>query len=189
MLMMGFRRMICEPPAAIGASGQRSLSPRTVSADSRRVLPAVAAQTEKVGPVKRTLPRLLHTRPREGLSFAASSFSGPGFTQSSPPAARSPSPRSLAIDAGLPTSHNSRRRPVSYLPPNRSRTSLLLRRGSHAKPVFAVASSADPQQHGRVGHGARTALVGDGRIGYWYTNSRSPEGRLSLRRAGDPLDY
>lgn len=95
---------LSEPPAAIGASGQRSLSPRTVSAHSRRVLPAVAAQTEKVGPVKRTLPRLLHTRPREGLSFAAPSCSGSGFTQSSPPAARSPSPRSLAIDAGLPTS-------------------------------------------------------------------------------------
>lgn len=167
---------LSEPPAAIGASGQRSLSPRTVSAHSRHVLPAVAAQTEKVGPVKRTLPRLLHTRPREGLCFAASSFSGPGFTQSSPPAARSPSPRSLAIDAGLPTSPQLTTTPRFISP---------------TKPVphLAVASSADPQQHGRVGHGARTALVGDGRIGYWYTNSRSPEGRLSLRRAGDLLDY
>ena len=165
-----------EPPAAIGASGQRSLSPRTVSAHSGRVLPAVAAQTEKVGPVKRTLPRLLHTRPREGLSFAAPSCSGSGFTQSSPPAARSPSPRSLAIDAGSqpsPTSGQPTTAPrfISPTKPHRDR---------------AVASSADSRQHG---HGARTALVRDGRIGYWYTNSRSPEGRLSLRRAGDLLDY
>lgn len=85
MLMMGFRRIICEPPAAIGASGQRSLSPRTVSAHSRRVLPAVAAQTEKVGPVKRTLPRLLHTRPREGLSLLCRHAPAPASRNPPPP--------------------------------------------------------------------------------------------------------
>lgn len=107
MLMMGFRRIICEPPAAIGASGQRSLSPRTVSAHSRRVLPAVAAQTEKVGPVKRTLPRLLHTRPREGLSLLCRHAPAPASRNPPPPAARSPSPRSLAIDAGSQPSPTS----------------------------------------------------------------------------------
>lgn len=40
------------------------------------------------------------------------------------------------------------------------------------EPVIAVALSDDPQQLGRFGHGGQTGLVRDGRIGYWYTNSR-----------------
>ncbi len=47
------------------------------------------------------------------------------------------------------------------------------------EPVIAVALSDDSQQHGRLGHGGQTGLVRDGRIGYWYTNSRSPEGRVA----------
>ncbi|PDS48561.1 hypothetical protein CO662_29190 [Rhizobium anhuiense] len=45
-------------------------------------------------------------------------------------------------------------------------------------PVIAVALSEDSQQHGRVGHGGQTGLVRDGRIGYWYTNSRFARGAI-----------
>ncbi|SCB47064.1 hypothetical protein GA0061103_0074 [Rhizobium multihospitium] len=50
------------------------------------------------------------------------------------------------------------------------------------EPVIAVALSDDAQQHGRLGHGGQTGLVIDGRIGYWYTNSRfRPRGESPQR--------
>ncbi|GEM_PF-5519299 len=50
------------------------------------------------------------------------------------------------------------------------------------EPVIAVALSDDSQQHGRLGHGGQTGLVRDGRIGYWYTNSRFRPRGESLQR-------
>lgn len=50
------------------------------------------------------------------------------------------------------------------------------------EPVIAVALSDDSQQHGRLGHGGQTGSVRDGRIGYWYTNSRfRPRGESPQR--------
>lgn len=86
----------------------------------------------------------------------------------------------------VPFSHGhpgtSRRRLASASPTKSAWTSRCSSGADHRpEPMIAVALSGDSQQHWRLGHGGQADLVGDGRIGYWYTNSRFARGASRLR--------
>lgn len=55
-------------------------------------------------------------------------------------------------------------------------------------PVTAVASSDDSQQHWRGRALGPDMVVRDGRIGYWYTNSRFARGAMVARATGHLRD-
>lgn len=103
--------------------------------------------------------------------------SGIRFGRSSSPAGRSPWRRASAFDAapcGRGHPGTARRRLASAFPHRAARSPRAIpsARIKGDTPLIAVASSGDSQQHGRLGHGDRAARWGNGRIGYWYTNSR-----------------
>jgi len=50
------------------------------------------------------------------------------------------------------------------------------------EPVIAVALSDDSQQHRRLGHDSHCGFLGDGRIGYRYTDSRFARGAIADTR-------
>jgi len=135
---------------------------------------------------KRTLPRLPQTTRRGGSPYAAPSCLQ-AFAAGDPPLlpcarrliARAPS-TSVLFGHGHPGASRQRLASASLTkpvwPPRYSSGA-----DHRPEPVIAVALSDDPQQHGRFGHGGQTGLVRDGRIGYWYTNSRFARGASRLR--------
>ncbi len=153
-------------------------------------LPAARAKTRPAFPAdRRTLPRLPQTTRRGG---------SPGAT----PACFGPPLRVILLSCGaravlsfvrhrcpLPFGRGhpgaSRRRLASASLTKSVRPPRYSSGADHRpEPVIAVASSDDSQQHWRFGHGGRTDLVRDGRIGYWYTNSRCrPRGESPQRRS------
>jgi hypothetical protein len=56
------------------------------------------------------------------------------------------------------------------------------------QPVIAVALSEDSQQHWRLWHHSHPDFLRDGRIGYWYTNSRFARGAIASKASeGFPI--
>jgi len=134
---------------------------------------------------RRTLPRLPQTTRRGGSPYAAPSCLQ-AFAAGDPPIlpcarrliARAPS-TSVLFGHGHPGASRQRLASASLTkpvwPPRYSSGA-----DHRPEPVIAVALSDDPQQHERFGHGGQTGLVRDGRIGYWYTNSRFARGASRL---------
>ncbi|MBB3967027.1 hypothetical protein GGQ67_004720 [Rhizobium metallidurans] len=149
---------------------------------SNSPLPAVRVETRSAfRAARRTLPRLPQTRRRGRVPCAAPScFGHPlqarvlscgALAVSSFACRRGPFPPvtvlSTAHDDGL-LQHLSRSLSAHRaVPPARI---------TGNEPVIAVALSGDSQQHRRLGHDAQTDFLRDGRIGYWYTNSRFARG-------------
>jgi hypothetical protein len=115
---------------------------------------------------------------------------------SSSPAARSPSHRSHVVepvtscDAVLSTAHDDGS--LQHLSRNRyGHGAVPPARITADQPVIAVALSEDSQQHWRLWHHSHTDCLRDGRIGYWYTNSRFARGAIvasaSRRRRHRPF--
>ncbi len=135
---------------------------------------------------KRTLPRLPQTVRRGGPPCAAPSC----FRHPLQVVLLSCGALSVASFAGhrcpfptvttFPAAHDDGS--LQHLSPNSSgHRAVPPARITGNQPVTAVALPDGSQQHGRLGHGGQMSSVRDGRIGYWYTNSRSARGAGRLR--------